>query len=438
MRGLLYAALTPPWQAPDETGHFEYVWSIAHQGHLPGPEDASPFFERELLSSLYEWRYGDYTGRVLPERMPPRLEELPSSIFVQRSRTLLSGRFSVNYLWAAIFLLPVRQQELVMQLYAARFSSVLLNVGILWIAFVLFSALLPTSPHLALWMTAAIVFSPQHTFVNSTVGDGPLAELMASWVLLEWVRLFRHDVGIWTFVGIALGTLFGIWSKATAAFLLPLDLGLAVVWALRRGPGAWNRRLLLTLLIGGGGLALGLWLWKDSPLGVVVSDKLVQGVHSLATMDMLWTDVRGITFGEALLGAHESFWANFGWMALPVHGRWYGALLLLAGLSLMGWIWGESKGEVPWRCFGVLGGALALAVGIFIWTAILGQSSGYYQVQGRYLFPVLIPYTFFLVEGWERIFSVRVRWPVMGMFLLGLIIFDVWCLLRYLLPYFYL
>jgi hypothetical protein len=243
-------------------------------------------------------------------------------------------------------------------------------------------------------MTAAIVFSPQHTFVNSTLGDGPLAELLTSWVLLEWVRLFRDGGGIWTFVGITLGTLFGIWSKATAAFLLPLDLGLAVMWALRRGPEAWNQTELLTLLIGGGAAGAGIVAWKDSPLGVVVSDKLVQGVHSLATMDLLWTDVRGITFGEALLGAHESIWANFGWMALPVHGRWYGALLLLAGLSLMGWFWGEPRGG-PLAVFGRFGRSVGFSRGHLCLDCYFGAVLGLLSGPRRISFPVLIPYTFF-------------------------------------------
>ena len=40
VRGLLYAVATPPWQAPDENGHFEYAWLIAHLERLPTRDDA--------------------------------------------------------------------------------------------------------------------------------------------------------------------------------------------------------------------------------------------------------------------------------------------------------------------------------------------------------------------------------------------------------------
>jgi len=89
----------PPWQSPDETGHFEYVWTLARLRRIPRREDASPFLERELLASLYEWRYGVFIDRPLPARMPARLADLPTRVHAQRARTLLAGRFSLAYLW---------------------------------------------------------------------------------------------------------------------------------------------------------------------------------------------------------------------------------------------------------------------------------------------------------------------------------------------------
>jgi hypothetical protein len=87
IRGLIYLSVTPPWQSPDETGHFEYAWLIAHLGQLPTEDTLSPPFERELLSSLYEWRYGEYIGLTLPEQMPARLNELGKPVLVLRNKT---------------------------------------------------------------------------------------------------------------------------------------------------------------------------------------------------------------------------------------------------------------------------------------------------------------------------------------------------------------
>ena len=49
VRGVLYALIIPPWQSPDETGHFEYAWHLTSLRHIPTREETSPAFEQELL-----------------------------------------------------------------------------------------------------------------------------------------------------------------------------------------------------------------------------------------------------------------------------------------------------------------------------------------------------------------------------------------------------
>lgn len=435
LRGLIYAAVIPPWQSPDETGHFEYAWLVAHLRRLPTPDDVSPTFERELLGSLYEWRYGEFVGRPLPERMPDRMNDLPAHIFVRRSRTILGGRFSLAYVWQALFILPFQSQDLIFQLFLVRLSSILLNVGIVWLAERAFRELVPFRPGLVSLMVAVVVFLPQHTFINSMVGEGPLAELMACLVLYCWFRLFRRGFKMWEVVGIVGGTLIGVWSKTTAAFLIPLDIGLALWWLVRRPGRVWTRRHAVYVCIGVVLLGTGIWMWRHSSLGALT---LNSAQRVLAFPELVWVDKRGITFWEALVIAYDSFWANFGWMALPVSERWYGAVALLSLAALAGWVVGKpEKGEPLWMV-GLTSGTVFTACVIFVWTALLVKESGYYQFQGRYLFPVIIPYIFLLVGGLERLFPARLRRHVMVFLLVFLVCFDVSCLAGYILPYFYL
>lgn len=434
VRGLIYAAVIPPWQAPDETGHLEYAWLLARLGRLPTYEDVSPGFERELLGSLYEWRYGEFIGRPLPEAMPDRMDDLPPQIFARHSRTVLKGRFSLAYVWQALFLFPFQAQDLAGQLLLARLSSVLLNVGIVWLAYRTFGELTPSRPGLASLMTAVVVFLPQHTFVNSTVGEGPLAELMACLVLYCWVRLFRRGLGSWEVAGIVFGTLGGIWSKTTVSFLIPVDIGLALWWLLRRSHRTWTWRHTVYLCAGVVLLGLGIWLWRGSTLGALT----LNAVRRLFSFpELVWVDRKGVSFGEALLLAQDSFWANFGWMALPTSARWYGATLLLSCVALVGWLVGQSESKGQRWMAGMMGGTVALAWAIFVWRGLLAQESEYFQYQGRYLFPIVIPYAFLLVGGLERVCPAHLRRHGAILSLLGLICFDTLCLARYILPYFY-
>jgi hypothetical protein len=432
--GAVYLVLIPPWQGPDETGHFEYAWLLARLGRLPAGEDVPPEFEQELLASLYEWRYGEFIGRPLPEGMPARLEDLPPEVFARRSRTVLAGRFSLAYLWQALFLLPVRYQDLPLQLYVARFSSLLLNVGIVWLAFRTFSELVPQRPNLAAAMSGVIVLLPQHAYINSMVGDGPLAELMAGMVLYCWVRLFRRGPSLWVGLGILAGTLAGIWTKATVAFLVPLDIGLAAWWLVRQRRRPWTRKQVVLLCAALALVTVAGWAWLSSAIGTRTATTISQ---SLSGSSLQWTDQRGMTLGAGLLASYDSFWANFGWMALPMSGRWYGAALLLTILGAAGWLFGkDAEGHFPSWAPKLLAAAFTLALAIFVWVALLGGSSQYYQFQGRYLFPVVVPFAFLLAGGWMRVSPANRDWVLLVTGLVFLALFNAWGILAYIVPYF--
>jgi len=396
VRGLIYAAITPPWQAPDEWGHFEHVWLIAQLGRLPTPEDVSPIFERELMASLYEWRYDEFFGGPLPERMPARLMAI-------QPRTVLMQRFSLAYLWSACFLLPFRYQDLVFQLYVARLSSVVLNVVIVWLAWRIFEELLPRQPGLVVAMTAFMVFLPQHTFINASVGEGPLAELAAGVVLYGWLRLLRRERA-WGVVAVLGGTLIGVWTKTTAVFLLPLDVLMSVLLLTSRYHGAaWRRRwkyLILSFVLI---FLLGLVAFR-TPSGQRVRTMLEQWWSA----PQVHLENGGLSWNQVLWYTYDSFWAQFGWMNVRAGPGWYVLVYILTVWAIEGWVLPRSHCRlVSSQAKGVLGSALLLAVGVWLAFVLFTPSGlGYYQ--GRYLFPVTVPTALFLVGGWVR--SMPERW----------------------------
>jgi hypothetical protein len=143
-----------------------------------------------------------------------------------------------------------------------------------------------------------------------------------------------------------------------------------------------------------------------------------------------------MTFGQALLLTHDSFWANFGWMTLPISERWYGAIALLFAAALCGWSIRRPR-ETPTWAVGMMGGVLGIAFLGYVWAQLLLRESDYYQFQGRYLFPASIPLVFFIVEGLERLWPLRKSRLGVSLFLSFLVIWDAWSLAGYLLPYFY-
>lgn len=395
-RGLIYAAVIPPWQAPDENGHFEYAWLIAHLGRLPTRKDVSPFFERELIGSLYEWRYAQFIGRSLPEQMPARIDDLPPGILARNSRTVLGERFSLAYIWMAFFIWPFRHQDLVVQLYAARFASVMLELGIVWLAWRIFQELLPRQQWLAVAMTAFVVFLPQHTFINASAGNGSLAELAAYVVLYGWLRLFRR-AGAWGVVAIVGGTLIGMWTKKTAGFLLPFNMLALVLLLVARYRGAAHRRQWGPLALGLVLIALVGWLALQTPVGLVMRNRLQQW---WSTPQLHLAD-EPMPVGKALLQTYDSFWGQFGWMGARAGDGWYNLIYILTAFAVAGWILPRAHcWSAPAQAKGLLAASLLVAVDVWLASMFFTNSIGHSQ--GRYLFSVTVPAAFFLVAGWAR------------------------------------
>jgi len=278
---------------------------------------------------------------------------------------------------------------------------VLLNLAIVWLAWRIFEELLHRQPWLVVAMTAFVVFLPQHTSINSSVGEGPLAELAAVAVLYGWLRIMRQRGYVRSGVTVLLGTLVGLWTKNTAFFLLLLD-ALMLLFLLVRHREI-NRRKVARYLVP---------LFVLATLLALVLSQAPTGQKALAVIERWWSDPQvnlvaqisfgdeKISLGQILWHTYDSFWAQFGWMSVRAGDGWYILIYIFTVWAAEGWILPRL------RCWSVsnwarvmLGAMLSLAVGVWL-AFILFTGQSYHQ--GRYLFPATVPAAFFLVGGWAR------------------------------------
>ncbi len=383
--GGLFATFTPPWQAPDEPAHYNYIRQLAQAGCCPviasGDWNSaylellkSNRFRQPLLGSLESIQYEDH--------QPPLYYLLLTPVYWLTNGSLI----------------------------ALRLISVLLGAGIVWCAAQIGLMVVPRRPAVALAGAALVAFLPQHIAILSAVNNDSLGNLIVAVGLLLALRYQTDDrVKPWQ-LGFVVG--IGLLTKLSTLLLIPV-MGLALLlrwWSVKpRRPQALVYAAATfavpALLLGG--------LWMIRNISVYgFPDIFGLGAHDRIVADQPRTAERIAALGldgylrEALQTTFNSFWGQFGWMGVPMPGWVYTLIGLLLALALIGLIislllrFPAAPALPPARLALLLGWAVLLAVAQYLY-----YNTEFLQFQGRYMFPGLIPFALLLavgIDGWRR------------------------------------
>jgi hypothetical protein len=409
--GALYALRTPLYDAPDEPAHYNYVEQVRLNGCCPVIEvgdwdspyldqlKAAHFTNPDLLTRIDTVQYEDH--------QPP-----------------------LYYLLASVVARVTDSSQTALRLF-----SVLIGAGVVIGAYGTAKALLPSHPQIALGAAALVAFVPQHLAMLAAINNDGLAELIVAvtlWLTVLYLKTER--VRVWQ-LGILVG--LGLLTKASTIFLVGIvPLAIVAKWWIKRDPNAPPSRTVMTELgrvyvRGQGeappfGLVRGLivfavivvimggvwWLRNLSIYGV--PDIFGLGRHNLVVADQLRTAdlIAQVGVNEYLRRGIEttfnSFWGQFGWMALPLPSWMYAAILIFLALVAVGWVIGwarrlapEPDGAAQRAAWLILSLTAALAVLQYLY-----YNTEFVQFQGRYMYPGLIPLGVWIalgVDGWRRL-----------------------------------
>jgi 4-amino-4-deoxy-L-arabinose transferase-like glycosyltransferase len=413
--GALYAALTPAWQVPDEPAHYNYVRSLARGRRFPILEHGD-----------YDQAYLD---RLTSERFPAELSIKPLT-YEDHQPPLYYLLATPVYLIFDGALLPI------------RLLSVFLGAALLMVAFGTVRTIFPQEPVLGVMVAGFIAFIPQHVAMTAGVNNDTLAELVVGGTLWALVLYLGGSYDQPWPVGLLVGT--ALLTKTTA-YVVVGAAAAAVVLRWRRQEESWQWAagqlawvFIPALLLSGpwfirNGLTYG---WGD-PLGLARHDAVVAGQPRSAE----WLAIHGWVglLRRMARTTFQSFWGQFGWMAVPLPARFYRVLLLLSVLLAVGFVVRlfrcRRTSPLPrlavHRCL-LLAVSAALTFAAFIWYNLT-----FVQHQGRYLFPALIPLATGAalgLETWSQVLPRRLRSPALILFFAALATLDVYCLFRIAIP----
>ncbi|MGB1287606.1 MAG: ArnT family glycosyltransferase, partial [Aggregatilineales bacterium] len=190
--GSLFALRTPPWQAPDEPAHYNYIAQAADGMLLPVIQEGD--WDNDYLEALKSARFApDMLGKLDTVRyenhQPPLYYWLSTPVF------LLTGG----------------------SLIALRFFALFIGLFTVLLSYRVALAIFPNEQKIALAAMAFVAFLPQHLAILASVNNDSLALALVALMLLQTIRYLKHEtVPVWQ-LGLLIG--IAIVTKTTVYFM---------------------------------------------------------------------------------------------------------------------------------------------------------------------------------------------------------------------------
>ncbi len=436
LRGLAYLLITPPWQAPDETTHFQFMELLTQRSlsEIRGIEltkaDA-PYIklEQKILESMKEHRAWEYVGLPIPDPFPRGFWETP--FFLGSPPKIY--RPPLYYILGAAFLELFNPKELETRLYVARGYSLLLSLGTVLVSYLI--GYLVFRDETSALMTAVFVsFLPQFMVIGTSVNSDNLVNLVASAFLLYGLFLLRDKKSDFYLIPVPFFLLALFLSGKTGVVIAPIAI-LLLIFQMKKTKKAWVI-LPITLLILASSTLLIQSIWPGTIMRVYQILKVgLETDHS--------ESARGWGFYHSFsVLLFKSFWFVGGWMAI-YWNRWVYALVgILSIFSLRGFfkdlfdrVTKKEEGLSPSNPILLL---MTLMVLLALGTCLLyyGFVRGV-LAQGRYLFPALPAFGVLFILGLKKICAPSISPYFPKAFMIFMVCLDLYALFGRLLPYYH-
>jgi hypothetical protein len=394
-RALVANAVVPPWQGPDEPGHFATTYSLAL------PPGADEEVQAGVLRSMVRNRWWAFYDDPPPDPLPQRFD-----LVYERALGLGNLSQPLYYSLGAAALKLSRPADIDTAYYHLRFLGVVLAVAALGLGWA--GTRILFGPEIAAGALAIGTLHPQFLLASISVNADVLVNMWGAFVWWQAARVVTGHRRALSIVLMVVGAVAALFTKRIGMILVGVSLVVAVgsllvnrTWRITRRDTA----LIAVVAAVGACVALGLGLLfreQVSFLWVYWSDAFTPRT-SLA--DQLPEAAR---FARMTV---DYFWLIAGWLRFqpPVSWLWVARILIIAGMT------GAVIQLITART-----GRLSLSVAwLFVMVQLVAMLATVFWLapsapQARYLFPVFVPITVLLYVGLKRLVPRRYepQWPV--------------------------
>ena len=448
--GVLWAAVIPIWQTPDEPAHFAYAQNIGEGG---SPLDEA-YLSRDVIRVIQLAEYGslrlssDATQPFTPKtRIAPaeyRIASLSPLLRKQRDRSNPADSYPPGYyVVSSIAYRLLRSYDTLSISFALRLFSVMLTMGTVVFHYLTLRWYFNDEAY-ARTATLLIVLSPMYMFMGMAVNVDVLVWFLFSIFFYVLTRALREGLTRQHTLAMSLVISLGLLVKQTflapIVFYLILLTAMALKRELRMKEAAFHLATLTAILIVvDGWLYLGGFIHTSLEVPPEYFTQAGQGTRPPGVggyfghfvdrwRDYLWT--------------LDTYWGNFGWLDTPVSGALANAFRLITAVGFVGLLAyitrtvAVKRADIPTVVY-----LSIFLMFLFLFTVVnyarITSGEGWF-LQGRYFFPAIAIAYALVLQGLTWLLRPAWRQRMLLLLTMGMLLFHVQALLAYILPRFYL
>ncbi len=405
VKGIFYIFLIPPWEAPDEPGHFSYIRYLYTYNSIP--EKTTDIYDTAINDSFFDQKkkLAQFASKGETEE---KRELFDKSAYEPTAPVAnLAASPPLYYIYLLPFYMASLSLSSIWTVLILRVGSLLLGLISVILVYKIIQALLPkykSSPILGMLMMAC---QPMFTFISSVINSDSMVIMFFLLFIFVSTRMVVNKEYKNMKQILLLGVVTGLSTlvKPQLVMLFPIYIFMVMVQL------QTNYRNYVIPVLCAGVIPLLWYLPKVISQGLGYFSYAVVGSNNANIP--FWHYPFEFIMNKQPIGIFMSFWGNFGWLDVPMPKLVYILMAIVIVIPLIKLFieygYRRVKSTKQQKGFRLLViSSVIYTVVIFLYDFMTFYKTQNFAIQGRYLLPIFPTLVIVMLAGYYM-FNTKTR-----------------------------
>jgi len=436
--GGLYIFITPPWQAPDENVHYEYIHILSRAKLFNIKQKPDYGLQKKIIQSMDQFYAWKYVHRKAPSPLPEKFRQCP----VYGESLSKVNRPPIYYFLGSFVLKIFRNNNLLVNHYLIRLFSLFISLITIYFTYRSAKLVFENDSYSILASTFFVAFLPQFISQSCSINSDILANLIGAIAIFFFLFSIKKYQNHYILLLFPIIIVFGLLTKRTTFFIIPAFIIYMIIFLYKNIKSNKQKSLISSIvyiLVMVSAFLLFINIFPS--LFERVDKYLFHWGGGLSELNKLlglsFYSNFNLNFIETLF---KSFWFCPGWMAFPLPNSIYQILKLISFMGIIGLImfFGRKISNIQ-KNFPIKFEYLILLISICLISlmSIFIRFDFTDLPMARSIFPALTAFSILFVMGIREFIPERVKKTGLIIFIFLLIALNIYGIFDHLVNSFY-